>query len=230
MEMLLYTNLQLRGRPRSLAPDYLLPITFPFNSHSPRRSTFAPVKRIAIFASGTGTNAQKLIEYFETHHDAQVTLVVSNRADAGVLGIAREHGVESMVVSREEFFAENSIVGKLRVRGIDLVVLAGFLWLIPPALISAFPDRIVNIHPALLPKFGGKGMYGSKVHDAVIAADEKESGITIHYVNERFDEGDHIAQFRCPVLPGDTPQSLAARVQELEHKHFPPVIEAMLKE
>ncbi len=187
------------------------------------------MKRIAIFASGTGTNAQKLITHFETHRDAQVTLVMSNRPDAGVLGIAREHGVESMVVSRDEFFAEHSIAEKLRERGIDLIVLAGFLWLIPPALISAFPDRIVNIHPALLPKFGGKGMYGSKVHAAVIAAGEKESGITIHYVNERFDEGGHIAQFRCPVLPGDTPQSLAARVQELEHKHFPGTVKNLLR-
>jgi phosphoribosylglycinamide formyltransferase 1 len=186
------------------------------------------VKRIAIFASGTGTNAQKLIEHFETHHDAQVTLVVSNRAEAGVLDIAREHGVESLIVTREEFFAEHSITAQLRERGIDLIVLAGFLWLIPPAIISAFPDRIVNIHPALLPKFGGKGMYGSKVHAAVLAAGEKESGITIHYVNERFDEGDHIAQFRCPVLPGDTPQTLAARVQELEHKHFAEVIEKLV--
>ncbi len=187
------------------------------------------MKRIAIFASGTGTNAQKLIEYFETHRDAQVTLVVSNRADAGVLGIAREHGVESMVVSREEFFADNSIVDKLHERGIDLIVLAGFLWLIPPAIISVFPNRIVNIHPALLPKFGGKGMYGSKVHAAVIAAGENESGITIHYVNERFDEGDHIAQFRCPVLPGDTPETLAARVRELEHEHFAETVEQLLQ-
>lgn len=187
------------------------------------------MKRIAIFASGTGTNAQKLVEHFETHRDAQVTLVVSNRPDAGVLGITREHGVESMVVSREKFFSERSIVDELRGRGIDLIVLAGFLWLIPPAIISAFPNRIVNIHPALLPKFGGKGMYGSKVHAAVIDAGEKESGITIHYVDERFDEGDRIAQFRCPVLPGDTPQSLAARVQELEHKHFAETVEKLLR-
>lgn len=186
------------------------------------------MKRIAIFASGAGTNAQIIIRHFELHPVAQVTLLVSNKADAGAIHIAREHGVETMVIDRESFFSEKSIVDELKVRGIDLIVLAGFLWLIPAQLIKAFPNRIVNIHPALLPKFGGKGMYGQFVHRAVLASGEAESGITIHHVNEKFDEGRHIAQFRCPVEPGDTVESLARKVQQLEHEHFAKTIESLL--
>lgn len=186
------------------------------------------MKRIAIFASGTGTNAQVIIRYFELHRDAQVTLLVCNKAEAGAVHVARDHGVEALVIDREKFFSENSIVDELKARGIDLIVLAGFLWLIPPQLIKAFPDKIVNIHPALLPKFGGKGMYGQFVHRAVLAAGEKESGITIHYVNEKFDEGKHIAQFKCPVEPEDTVESLAKKVQQLEHEHFAYAIESLL--
>lgn len=186
------------------------------------------MKRIAIFASGTGTNAEAIIRHFEMHDRAQVVLLVTNRRDAGALKVAREHGVESMVIDREEFFSADSIIEKLQVRGIDLIVLAGFLWLIPPALIKAFPNKIVNIHPALLPKFGGKGMYGKFVHDAVLSAGEKESGITVHYVNEKFDEGEHIAQFTCAVDPGDTIETLAAKVQRLEHEHFASSIERLL--
>lgn len=186
------------------------------------------MKRIAIFASGTGTNAEVIIRHFELHQRAQVTLLVTNRADAGALKIAHEHGVETLVVEREEFFSADSIVAKLQERGIELIVLAGFLWLIPPALIKAFPDRIVNIHPALLPKFGGKGMYGKHVHAAVLSSGEKESGITVHYVNENFDEGEHIAQFTCTVEPGDSIETLAAKVQRLEHEHFAASIERLL--
>jgi phosphoribosylglycinamide formyltransferase-1 len=187
------------------------------------------VKRIAVFASGAGSNAKILIEYFELHKNAQVTLLVSNRAEAGAVKIAQEHGVETLLISKENFFSEDSIVAELRERGIDLIVLAGFLWLIPPALIKAFPNRIVNIHPALLPKFGGKGMYGKKVHEAVLAAKEKESGITVHFVNENFDEGEHIAQFSCEVNEDDSIDSLAARIQKLEHKYFAEVVEKLLK-
>jgi phosphoribosylglycinamide formyltransferase-1 len=187
------------------------------------------VKRIAVFASGTGTNAKNLIEHFELHRDAQVTLVVCNRADAAVVPMAHEHGVETMIVSREEFFSEHSIVQDLKDRGIDFIVLAGFLWLIPAQLVSAFPNKIINIHPALLPKFGGKGMYGKKVHEAVLSAREKESGITIHFVNENFDEGKSIAQFSCPVMETDTVEKLASRVQELEHKHFAEVVEKLIQ-
>jgi phosphoribosylglycinamide formyltransferase-1 len=186
------------------------------------------VKRIAVFASGTGTNAQALIRHFEFHRDAQVTLVVCNNPKAGVLEIAREHGVETLLVDKAHFFDGHTIVEQLRERGIDLVVLAGFLWLIPKDLIAAFPNRIVNIHPALLPKFGGKGMYGKHVHEAVIAAGEKESGITIHYVNEHFDEGAPIAQFKCAVFPEDTAESLAARIHGLEHAHFAEVVDRLI--
>ena len=186
------------------------------------------VKRIAIFASGTGSNAEILIKHFEFHRDAQVTLLVSNRAEAGAVQIARWHGIETMIIDKENFFSENSIVKELKERGIDLIVLAGFLWLIPSAIIDAFPDRIVNIHPALLPKFGGKGMYGKKVHEAVLLSGEKETGITIHFVNENFDEGKSIAQFKCPVFENDTAEKIAARVQELEHKHFAGVVEKLV--
>lgn len=201
---------------------------FLFHSPEPHSAYFCAVKRIAVFASGTGTNAKILIEHFELHRDAQVTLLVSNRAEAGAVKIAQEHGVETLLISKETFFSENSIVAELNERGIDLIVLAGFLWLIPPALIKAFPNRIVNIHPALLPKFGGKGMYGKKVHEAVLSAGEKESGITVHYVNEHFDEGEHIAQFSCDVNANDSIDSLSKRIQELEHRHFAKVVEKLL--
>ncbi|CAN5911038.1 phosphoribosylglycinamide formyltransferase [soil metagenome] len=186
------------------------------------------VKRIAVFASGAGSNAKILIEYFEFHRNAQVTLLVSNRAEAGAVKIAQEQGVETLIISKETFFSVQSIVAELNERGIDLIVLAGFLWLIPEALIKAFPNRIVNIHPALLPKYGGKGMYGKKVHEAVLAAREKESGITVHYVNEHFDEGEHIAQFSCEVNAGDSIGSLTSRIQKLEHQHFAKVVEKLL--
>ncbi|CAN5224528.1 phosphoribosylglycinamide formyltransferase [soil metagenome] len=163
------------------------------------------------------------------HRDAQVTLLVCNRADAGAVKIAQDHGVETLIVDREVFFSNHSIVKDLQDRGIELIVLAGFLWLIPEVLIKSFPNRIVNIHPALLPKFGGKGMYGKKVHEAVLATGEKESGITVHYVNEHFDEGEHIAQFSCEVFPEDTIETLSARIQKLEHKHFAGVVEKLLK-
>lgn len=187
------------------------------------------VKRIAIFASGAGSNAKALIEYFELHHSAQVTLVVSNNPKAGVISIAHDHGVETMVIDREHYSDGKTVVQSLRDRGIDLVVLAGFLWLIPKELVAAYPNRIVNIHPSLLPKFGGKGMYGKHVHEAVIAAGEKESGITIHFVNEQFDEGAHIAQYSCPVLPEDNAESLASRIHGLEHRYFASVVEQLIR-
>ncbi len=186
------------------------------------------MKRIAIFASGAGSNAEVIIRHFEFQHNAQVILLVSNNPNAGALHIAREHGVKTMVIGREEFFSDESIVEELKADGIDLIVLAGFLWLIPPSLIHAFPNKIVNIHPALLPKFGGKGMYGKHVHQAVIDAGEEESGITIHYVNEKFDEGAHVARFSCPVMPGDTIETLAQRIHELEHTHYATTIETLL--
>ncbi len=187
------------------------------------------MKTIAIFASGRGSNALKIIEYFREHKQGQVGLVVSNKADAGVLTIARQHGISTLVINRDEFYHKSDdILKKLAIYKVDFIVLAGFLWLIPEYLTQAFERRIVNIHPALLPKFGGKGMYGIHVHRAVKAANEKESGITIHYVNTQYDEGEIIFQASCAVHPDDEPSDIAAKVLLLEHRHFAPVIERCL--
>lgn len=186
------------------------------------------MKKIAIFASGSGTNAENIIRYFAQGDQARVELVLCNRPGAGVLARAASLGVESTVFDRDTFYNSDRIVTLLRNRGIDYVVLAGFLWLVPSSLIAAYPNRIVNIHPALLPKFGGKGMYGDRVHQAVVEAGEKESGITIHRVNEHYDSGAILAQFRVPVKPTDTPDQVAAKVHALEYAHFPEVIAAEL--
>lgn len=183
---------------------------------------------IAVFASGTGSNARRIMQYFQRSEDVQVRLVVSNKADAGVLDIARDMGVETLIINRSSFYNSEAIIKELRSRDIGFIALAGFLWLIPEYLVQAFPRAIVNIHPALLPKFGGRGMYGAHVHEAVRQAGETETGITIHYVDEHYDEGQPVFQARCPVLPTDTAADIARRVLELEHRHFPPVIEQLL--
>lgn len=181
--------------------------------------------RIGILASGSGTNAEKIMEHFATSPLARVVLVASDNPTAGVIERAGRHGVPTAVWSRADFAAGEVPLAELRAAGVDYLVLAGFLRLIPINIIEAFPDRIVNIHPALLPAYGGKGMYGDRVHAAVIAAGERESGITIHRVNERYDDGAVIARFSCPVMPDDTPETLAARIHALEHRHFPETIE-----
>lgn len=188
------------------------------------------MKNIAIFASGTGSNARRIMEHFEQSTLARVALVVSNKADAGVLDIAREYGVPTALVSRPAFAETESLLAVLHEHRVDFIVLAGFLWLIPRYLVGAYAGRIVNIHPALLPKFGGKGLYGQRVHEAVLAAGERESGITIHHVNEQYDEGDIVFQARCAVEPGDSPADLARKVQLLEHRHFPEVVEQLLRQ
>lgn len=187
--------------------------------------------RLAVFASGAGSNARKIIEHFNKQPSgvAKVSLVVCNKPGAGVLDIAAAAGIETLIIEREQFLKGNGYVAELRNRGIGFVVLAGFLWKVPATLIEAFPRRIVNIHPALLPKWGGKGMYGAHVHNAVIAAGEPESGITIHYVDEHYDHGDTIFQARCPVSAGDTPEALAEKVHVLEHRHYPEVIEQVVR-
>ena len=185
--------------------------------------------RIAIFASGAGTNAEKIIAHLTHHSSIEVSLVVCNKPGAGVLSIASANGIPTLLIERDHFFRGDTYLPELSAHGINFIVLAGFLWKIPEALIAAYPDRIINIHPALLPKYGGKGMYGMKVHEAVIAAGEKESGITIHYVNEHFDEGKPIFQASCPIEPDETPQSLAQKIHVLEHRHFPEVITDLLK-
>ena len=186
------------------------------------------MKRIAIFASGSGTNAQKIIEHFMDSQDIEVSLVLSNKPDAYVLERASKLNVASYVTDRQLFYETDQVHDILLDIGIDLIVLAGFLWLVPANLLKTWEGRIVNIHPALLPKFGGKGMYGDRVHKAVMAAGEKETGISIHYVNEVYDDGEIIFQEKFEILPDDTPESIAERIHVLEHKHFPVVIEELL--
>ncbi|MFH1159385.1 MAG: phosphoribosylglycinamide formyltransferase [bacterium] len=185
--------------------------------------------RIAIFASGSGTNAQRIIEYFREFPHSTVSLVLSNNPDAYVLTRAKNLKVPAVVFNRQDFYHSNYILDILSVQGIDFLVLAGFLWLIPDYLLRAYPSRILNIHPALLPKYGGKGMYGMRVHEAVLASGDKESGITIHFVNKHYDEGQIIFQAKCPVEPGDTPETLANRVHELEYRDYPEVIEKVIR-
>jgi len=183
--------------------------------------------RIAILASGNGSNAQRLMDHFRSHPQARIVLVATDQPQAGVVQRAWDSGVPCYLFNGSQL-RDGTVQYELLGQRVDLVVLAGFLRLIPAEMVRAFPDRIINIHPALLPKYGGKGMYGHHVHEAVIATKETESGITIHYVNERFDEGGHIAQFKCPVLPTDTRQTLAARIHGLEHAHYPEVIQRLI--
>ena len=184
--------------------------------------------KIAVFASGTGSNARKIIEYFAQSDSIEVGLVISNKPEAGVLKIATEYHIPSLMLEKEKFFRGDHYLGELQTAGITFIVLAGFLWKLPPDLIKVYPDKIINIHPALLPDYGGKGMYGKFVHEAVIKAEETESGITIHFVDELYDHGRHILQVKCPVLPNDTPESLANRIHELEHRYYPKVIEEVI--
>ena len=163
------------------------------------------------------------------HAAIQVALIVCNKPGAGVVQIAATHQIPVLMIEKEKFFRGNAYVDEIKHRsGIDFIVLAGFLWKVPIALIHAYPNRIINIHPALLPKYGGKGMYGMHVHEAVVEAGEKESGITIHYVNEHFDEGEAIFQAHCEVTPDDTPETLAQKIHQLEHEHFPKIVESVV--
>lgn len=183
------------------------------------------MQQIAIFASGAGTNAARIIDHFRHHPNIRIALVVCNKPGAGVLDIAAREQVPTLIIEKEPFFRGDAYVGELRARQIGFIVLAGFLWKIPTALVQAYPGRIINIHPALLPKFGGKGMYGRFVHEAVIAAGEKESGITIHYVDELYDHGEPIFQAKIIVEKEDTPETLARKIHGLEYEHFAQIIE-----
>jgi phosphoribosylglycinamide formyltransferase 1 len=188
--------------------------------------------KIAIFASGSGSNAKKIIEYLASPLSARrgaggeaiVTLIVCNNPEAGVLRIAQEYNIPTLLINKEKFFRGNCYVDELKTARIDFIVLAGFLWKIPVDLIKAYHKKIINIHPALLPKYGGKGMYGRFVHEAVIAAKEKESGISIHYVDEVYDNGQIVLQATCLVDANETPETLAKKVQVLEHRHFPAAV------
>src|SRR5258708_1023152 len=182
--------------------------------------------RLAIFASGNGSNAEAIMGYFQHHPRIEVAVLVSNNADAFVLERAKKFQIPSKVFDKNQFRECEEIIKWLNENKISHIVLAGFLFLIPGKLISTFPNRIINIHPALLPKFGGKGMYGVKVHEAVIAAREKETGITIHLVNPYYDEGKILAQFKCSILPTDDAKAVAEKVLQLEHRHYPKVIES----
>jgi phosphoribosylglycinamide formyltransferase-1 len=183
---------------------------------------------LAIFASGTGTNAANIIAYFENHPTIKVVLVVCNNPKARVLDIADKNNIPSLLIEKQRFSKEDGYLPLLKDKDVDLIILAGFLWKIPDILIEAYPQRIINIHPALLPKYGGKGMYGSNVHEAVLAAGEKESGITIHYVDEHYDNGDIIFQAKCEITDTDTPESLAKKIHQLEHSWFPQIIEQVI--
>jgi phosphoribosylglycinamide formyltransferase 1 len=185
------------------------------------------MKRLAILASGSGSNAEKIMEHFQGSSKAQIALIASNKADAFVLERAKKFGVPIFTFTRKEMEA-GILLAKLREEKIDWVILAGFLLKIPVELIRAFPDRMVNIHPALLPNYGGKGMYGHHVHEAVKAAGDTESGITIHLVNEHYDEGKIVFQAATSITPEDTPDTIAQKVHALEHRYFPEVIESLI--
>jgi phosphoribosylglycinamide formyltransferase-1 len=184
---------------------------------------------LIIFASGRGSNAAAIIEFFKTNNMAKVSLIVTNKQDAGVLDIARQEHIPFLIINKQSF-KEALLIDQLKSYSPSFIVLAGFLWKIPDQLVKAFPNRIINIHPALLPKYGGKGMYGQYVHEAVLNAREEESGITIHYVNEVYDSGNIILQARCIVSKDDTYETLAHRIHKLEHYYFPRTLEFLLQQ
>ncbi|NDV97239.1 phosphoribosylglycinamide formyltransferase [Dysgonomonas sp. 521] len=184
---------------------------------------------IAIFASGSGSNAENIANYFKGNKEVSISLIISNKKDAYVHERAKKLGIKSVTFTKSEFESTNHVLEYLKDHDIDFIVLAGYLLKVPENILLAYPHRIINIHPALLPKYGGRGMYGDNVHKAVVEAGEKESGITIHYVNENYDEGAVIYQAKCAVLPGDTYEDVAKKVHTLEYTHFPVIIEDVLK-
>lgn len=187
-------------------------------------------RKIVIFASGSGTNAENIIKYFKPSALAKVVAVFSNNRNAKVLRRAYDHDVKALHFDREALYETNEVLNVLKDIDPDLIILAGFLWLFPGKILDQFPDKVINLHPALLPKFGGKGMYGEAVHKAVLAQGETETGITIHYVNPKYDEGNIIFQDKFSIPPGVTHLEIAEKIHELEYKHFPVVIENLLKE
>jgi phosphoribosylglycinamide formyltransferase-1 len=186
------------------------------------------MKNIAIFASGSGTNAENIITYFSTRNTAKVALILSNKRDSFVLERAAKHKIRSVFFDHKEFYVTGKVLRYLLLYKIDFIVLAGFLWLVPENILEQYNERIINIHPALLPRYGGKGMYSEYVHRAVIENRDKESGISIHYVNESYDKGGIIFQVRCKVEPSDTPDTLAQKIHALEYQHYPKVIEGLV--
>lgn len=187
-----------------------------------------PIK-LAILGSGNGTNAQQISEYFASRNDVQVTCIIYNKRDAYIAERAKNLGIEAKYFNRADFYNNGAVLDYLKEKNIDWIILAGFLWLVPEDMLQAYPNRIINIHPALLPNYGGKGMYGHHVHEAVVAAHEKESGITIHIVDHNYDRGTTLFQARCAVAPDETPDSLAAKIHLLEKEYFPKVIDETIK-
>jgi phosphoribosylglycinamide formyltransferase-1 len=191
-------------------------------------ANYQKMRNIAIFASGSGTNAENIIQYFSTRNTAKVCLVLSNKRQATVLKRAEALNIRTVFFERKEFYVTGKVLRYLALYKIDFIVLAGFLWLVPENILEQFPERIINIHPALLPKHGGKGMYGDAVHKAVIAGHDKESGISVHYVNKHYDKGDIIFQKSCKVESSDTADSLAVKIHALEYAHYPKIIEDLV--
>ena len=183
---------------------------------------------VAIFASGSGTNAEEFFRFFKSHDQIKIVTLYSNNSNAYALTRALNHGVKTVVFNSEELYRSDVVIRSLETYSIDFIVLAGFMWLVPKKVVQLFPNRIINIHPALLPDFGGKGMYGDLVHKSVINSGNKQSGITIHYVNQRFDEGEIIFQAHCDVDPDDTPGSLATKIHQLEYANYPVVSERII--
>ncbi|MCG8700298.1 MAG: phosphoribosylglycinamide formyltransferase [Bacteroidales bacterium] len=187
------------------------------------------MKKIALFASGSGTNVENIVNYFKDNVNIEVTLVLCNKPDAFVIQRAKNLRIHCEIFNREDFYHSANVLNRLRESGIDFIVLAGFLWLVPKNLTTEYPNRIINIHPALLPKYGGKGMYGKRVHEAVVENGETETGITIHYINEKYDEGNIIFQAKCEVNSTDKAEDVAEKVHALEYEHYPKVIERLLE-
>lgn len=185
---------------------------------------------LVIFASGNGSNAKAIIDFFRNDPSVKICLIACNKPQAGVLRIAEKEGIPTLIIDKEPFFRGNAYVAEIAALQPSLIILAGFLWKLPSALIEAFPGQIINIHPALLPKYGGKGMYGHHVHEAVKAAGESETGITIHQVDEKYDHGTHIFQAVTTVSPDDTPETIAKKVHQLEHQFYPRVIRDILNQ
>lgn len=201
---------------------YIAKIFSRFGGKKISRPEIVPV---AIFASGAGSNAKKIIEFFKDHAHIKISLVVCNKPEAGVFQIAREAGIETLMIEKKAFENSDQYIQQLKEKNIQWIILAGFLWKVPASFIKEWNGKIINIHPALLPLYGGKGMYGQKVHEAVIAAGDKESGISIHYVDEIYDHGKIIFQASCSVTADDTHETLAQKIHTLEHQHFATVIE-----
>ena len=193
------------------------------------KKTQVPIAKLAVFASGGGSNANNIIQYFKDSATIKIAVVVCNKPGAGVINIAKTSGIPLLMIDREDFRNPRLFIQKLQSLGITHIILAGFLWKVPDALIRAYPEKILNIHPSLLPKYGGKGMYGKFVHEAVLASGDQLSGMTIHLVDEQYDHGRHLYQATCEVLPGDSIDDLAIRIHQLEHLHFPVQIEAYIK-